>query len=160
MTQHLMSMGEYKCKIKPAEFFDIAALQGFYGLEIGGLTGKNDFVRKYWENIALKLTLRDSIEKLLTKRDNIRVVDLGCGSGEGFELLTHIPASQSFSSGKQCFILSPDQISYTGVDISGSMVQQGRKNYENQYNVRFEQADLNEGHRLGAAGAVGSRASR
>lgn len=148
MTPYLRCMGEDKYKIKPAEFFDIAALQGFYGLESSGLTGKKDFVRKYWEDIAIKLTVRGSIEKLLTKRDIIRVVDLGCGGGEGFELLTHIPPSQPFRSGKQCFILSPDQISYTGVDISGSMVSQGRKNYEKYNNVRFEQADLNKGFPL------------
>jgi SAM-dependent methyltransferase len=141
-------MGEDKCKIKPAEFFDIAAIQGFYGLESSGLTGKKDFVRKYWEDITIKLSVRGSIEKLLTKRYNIRVVDLGCGSGEGFELLTHIPASRPFILGKQCFILSPGQISYTGVDISGSMVAQGRRNYGNHKNVRFEQADLNKGFPL------------
>ncbi|MCE8423975.1 MAG: class I SAM-dependent methyltransferase [Candidatus Methanoperedens sp.] len=141
-------MGEDKCKIKPAEFFDIAAIQGFYGLERSGLTGKKDYVRKYWEDITIKLSVRGSIEKLLTKRDNIRVVDLGCGSGEGFELLTHIPASRPFISGKQSFMLSPDQISYTGVDISGSMVQQGRRNYGNHKNVRFEQADLDKGFPL------------
>ncbi len=133
------------CKIKPAEFYDVAAQQGFYGLERGGLTGKKDNVRKYWEDIVIKLTVRGSIDKLLIKKNKIRVVDLGCGSGEGFELLTHVPVCQPLSSGKQCFVLSPDQISYTGVDISESMVQQGRKNYENLNNVQFEQADLNRG---------------
>lgn len=72
---------EDKCKIKPAEFFDIAAQQGFYGLERGGPTGKKDYVRKYWEDIAIKLTVYNSIEKLLTKRNDIRVADLGCGHG-------------------------------------------------------------------------------
>jgi SAM-dependent methyltransferase len=139
---------EDKCKIKPAEFFDIAAQQGFYGLERGGLTGKKDYVRKYWEDIVIKLTVRNSIEKLLTKRNDIRVNDLGCGSGEGFELLTHIPFSQSLSPGKQSFVLSADQISYTGVDISDSMIQQGRQNYENLNNVRLEYADLNKGFPL------------
>ena len=136
------------CRIRPAELYDIAAQQGFYGLERGGLTGKKDNVRKYWEDIVIKLTLRSSIEKLLTKKDEIHVVDLGCGSGEGFELLTHIPVFQPLYSGKKCFVLSPDQVSYTGIDISASMIQQGRKNYENQNNVQFEQADLNKGFPL------------
>ncbi len=137
-----------KCKIEPAEFFDIAAQQGFYGLEYSGLTGKKDYVRKYWEDIAIKLTIRSSIQKLLTKGSDIRVIDLGCGSGEGFELLTHIPVNQPLSPGKQSFVLSSDQISYTGIDISDSMIQQGRKNYENLNNVRFEHADLNRGFPL------------
>lgn len=135
-------------KIKPAEFYDIAAQWGYYGLEKGGLTGKKDYVRKYWEDIVIKLTVRSAIEKLLTARDSIRVIDLGCGSGEGFDLLTHVPVSQPLSPGKQSFVLSPEQISYTGVDISESMIQQGRKNYETRNNVRFEKADLNRGFPL------------
>jgi SAM-dependent methyltransferase len=135
-------------KIKPTEFFDIAAQQGFYGLERGGLIGKKDYVRKYWEDITIKLAVRSSIEKLLTTRNEIRIIDFGCGSGEGFELLTHVPVSKPLSSGQKCFVLSPDQISYTGVDVSESMIQQGRKNYENRNNVRFEQADLNKGFPL------------
>jgi hypothetical protein len=47
---------KFKSKIKPSEFFDIAAQQGFYGLESGGLTGKKDYVRKFWEDIAIKST--------------------------------------------------------------------------------------------------------
>ncbi|MDO8725422.1 MAG: class I SAM-dependent methyltransferase [Candidatus Methanoperedens sp.] len=135
-------------KIEPAEFYDVAAQVGFYGLEKGGLTGKKDYARKYWEDIIIKSTIRSPIEKLLAKKSDIHVIDLGCGSGEGFELLSHVPVSQPLSSGKQCFVLSPDQISYTGIDVSDSMVQQGRKNYENRNNVWFEQADLNRGFPL------------
>ncbi len=40
--------------------------------------------------IEIKLTVRNSIEKFLTKRNDIRVIDLGRGSREGFELLTRI----------------------------------------------------------------------
>ncbi len=148
-AQVLNSIKKDECKINPAEFFDIAAQQGFYGLERSDLRGKKDNVRKYWEDIAIKLTVRNPVYKLLAKKVGIRVVDLGCGSGEGFELLTHIPVSQPLSPGKKCFVLSSGQISsYIGIDISGSMVSQGRKNYENQNNVRFEQADLNKGFPL------------
>lgn len=141
-------MNNEKCKIEPSEFFDIAVEQGFYGIEKGGFSGKYDNVRKYWEDIITKLVIRDSIEKILEKKDNIRIIDLGCGSGEGFELLTHIPVSNPIYN-KLHFTLSPDQISsYVGVDICGSMVDQGRKNYQNKDNVRFEQVDLNKGSQL------------
>jgi SAM-dependent methyltransferase len=142
-------MEKGKCIIRPAEFFDVAAQQGFYGLEAGGLTGKKDNVRKYWEDVITKLTIKSSIEKLLAKRKYIRIVDLGCGSGEGFELLTHIPSSEHPHTSTQSFTLAPNQISYyLGVDISGSMIQQGRKNYEGMENVEFEQVDLNKGFQL------------
>ncbi len=136
-------------KVRPAEFYDIAVQQGFYGLGKEGLVGKNDNVRKYWEDISTKLTVRSSVEQLLNRKNDIRIVDLGCGSGEGFELLTHIPISQPSNCKKQCFTLSSENISsYIGVDISDYMILQGRKNYENQKNVRFENADLNKGFPL------------
>lgn len=142
-------MEKGKCIIRPAEFFDVAAQQGFYGLEAGGLTGKKDNVRKYWEDVVTKLTIKGSIEKLLANRTDIHIVDLGCGSGEGFELLTHIPSSEHPRTSTQSFTLAPNQISYyLGVDISGSMIQQGRKNYEGMENVEFEQIDLNKGFQL------------
>lgn len=147
-----MKKEQGSCKIQPAEFYDIAAQQGFYGLAISGLAGKHDNVRKYWEDIAIKLTVRESIEKLLEKKNKIRIVDLGCGSGEGYELLTHIPVSKHLDSEKgkgKGFALSPDQIStYIGIDVSGSMVEQGRKIYEGKDNVKFEQVDLNKGFHL------------
>ena len=62
-------------KIKPAEFYDIAAQVGFYGLEEGGLAGKKDYVRKYWEDIVIKSTMRSPIEKLLERKGVIRVID-------------------------------------------------------------------------------------
>ena len=136
-------------KIKSAEFYDIAAKRGFYGLETGGLTGKMDNVRKYWEDVVIKLTIRNSVEKVLARKSEIRIIDFGCGSGEGFELLTHIPVSQPYGPENRSFILSPDMIlSYIGVDISAHMIQQGRHNYQNRNNIRFELADLNKGFPL------------
>ena len=61
-------MNKEKCKVKPSEFFDIAVEQGFYGVEKGGIVGKYDNVRRYWEDIITKLIIRDSIEKILEKK--------------------------------------------------------------------------------------------
>ena len=75
------------------EFYEAAVRQGFYGIDAGGLFGKKDNVRKYWEDVFIKLSLRDAVTALLAEKNALRIVDLGAGSGEGLELLTHIPAA-------------------------------------------------------------------
>ena len=128
------------------EFYETAVQMGFYGIERGGLFGKKDNVRKYWEDISVKLAIRPAIEKLLQKNDRIRIADLGCGSGEGYELLTHIPVENSMWSPRKAFLLSNHQIGrYVGLDVSPSMIEQGRVNYKHLPNVEFLQADLSKG---------------
>ncbi|MCK6613875.1 MAG: class I SAM-dependent methyltransferase [Ignavibacteriaceae bacterium] len=124
------------------EFFDIAARQGFYGLEKGGLYGKKDNVRKYWEDISIKINIREFISRVLERKDKLRIADLGCGSGEGYELITHLPfETMSAEAGE--FVLRPEDIElYLGVDISVAMIEAGRKNYEGKPQVEFMQADL------------------
>lgn len=128
------------------EFYETAVQRGFYGVERSGLIGKKDNVRKYWEDISIKFAIRDIIEKILVGKKKIRVVDLGCGSGEGFELLTHIPVKDHVSSTHKDFLLNHDEIKqYTGFDISESMIGQGKMNYSEYKNILFEQCDLSKG---------------
>lgn len=128
------------------EFYESAVQLGFYGVDRSGLTGKKDNVRKYWEDISIKLTLRPVIEKILERKKRIRVVDLGCGGGEGVELLTHIPVKDHVGSVDRDFVLSPGDIEeYRGLDISASMIEQGKRNYSGVPNIIFEQRDLSGG---------------
>lgn len=124
------------------EFFEVAAQQGFYGLERGGLFGKKDNVRKYWEDISIKTTMRRPVFDILNRKEKLSILDLGCGSGEGYELLTHIPPINK-TTVQRDFILSPEQIEkYLGVDISPAMIKEGQKNYEGKENISFIQGDL------------------
>ncbi len=127
------------------EFFEAAVRAGFYGIERGGLFGKKDNVRKYWEDTFIKSAVRPSIQNLLGLHERLRIVDLGAGSGEGLELLAHIPPSHPVKA--QCpFVLDYPRIeTYHGLDISPSMVQQGRANYGHRTYVRFDEADLSQG---------------
>ena len=92
------------------EFFETAVSLGFYGADTSGIFGKKDNVRKYWEDMFIKLMLRPFIEKLLEKRDMLRVVDMGCGSGEGFKLLTHIPVGVKVEGIEKGFLIRPKHI--------------------------------------------------
>lgn len=128
------------------EFYETAVKLGFYGLDKGNLFGKKDNIRKYWEDVFIKLFLRPYIEKILEVKERIRVVDIGCGSGEGFELLTHIPKKSYEASDDEYFLLSTDQIEkYKGYDISPLMILQGQKNYSGYNNVEFIRHDLSKG---------------
>ncbi len=130
------------------EFYEIAVKAGFYGIERSGLFGKKDNVRKYWEDVFVKTALRPSLEALFATRDKLRIVDLGAGSGEGLELLTHIPPAQPVKSPRP-FLLSEDRIEvYEGVDLSPAMVAQGKQNYQGKDYVNFQEADLSMGFPL------------
>lgn len=131
------------------EFFETAAKLGFYGLERGGLAGKKDNVRKYWEDTTIKLLLRPAIERLLQGKPQLRVVDVGCGSGEGFELLTHIPCPEKAHPPYQGFLLWRGSIeAYMGLDISPGMLEQGRRNYPDVPEIQFIPHDLSKGFPL------------
>jgi SAM-dependent methyltransferase len=135
--------------IERTEFYEIAVGAGFYGPDDSSLTGKKDNVRKYWEDISIKLCLRDVLEKLLAKRRKLRVVDLGCGSGEGFELLTHVPARPHGARHERDFLVLPSELeTYVGLDLSPGMVAQGRQNHAAYAQVQFAEADLARGFPL------------
>lgn len=123
------------------EFFETAVKLGYYGEEKGGLFGKKDNARKYWEDVAIKNLLKPLITDLLNNKEKIRITDFGCGSGEGYELITHILSANNIS--KRDFLLNPDQIEfYLGLDISESMINMGNSIYSRNKNMKFIKADL------------------
>lgn len=135
-----------KWKPNRTEFYESAVSMGFYGREDSGLTGKKDNVRKFWEDVFVKLVCRPFIENRPPDDKKMRILDLGSGSGEGFELLTHIPPSKPGTNMHNDFILKPGDIEhYVGLDISPSMIAQGRANYRDLGNVGFEYANLEDG---------------
>ena len=62
--------------MRRTEFFEAAVRAGFYGIERGGLFGKKDNVRKYWEDAFVKAAVRPSIESLLAANDRLRIVEV------------------------------------------------------------------------------------
>jgi SAM-dependent methyltransferase len=128
------------------EFYESAVSMGFYGNADGGLVGKKDNVRKYWEDIFIKLVCRPFVQNLLKVQNSIRVLDLGAGSGEGFEILTHIPPAHPVDTELKDFVLKPNDIEhYIGLDVSPAMIAQGRANYRGMRNISFEPCDLEAG---------------
>jgi len=128
---------------------------GHYGKNVGGLSGKYDNVRTYWEDELTRRQIRPFVKAALRSCGpgrGLRVLDLGCGAGQGLELLTRIPEKDLNMDDAPRYVLPAGRVgSYLGLDLSSAMVEQGRENHSDQGRVRFLQADLDEG--LGPAAA-------
>jgi SAM-dependent methyltransferase len=121
-----------------------------YGRNTGGLFGKNDNVRRLWEDRINRYAVGEFLARLVAKKrqtgSRIRVIDLGCGSGEGYEILTQAQDTIPSLSHQDVSVL-PDSLleAYRGVDINAAMLRQARHNYQGNAKLRFDTADLNDG---------------
>ncbi|MBX3214998.1 MAG: class I SAM-dependent methyltransferase [Labilithrix sp.] len=124
--------------------------RGFYGKNMGGLFGKYDNVRAHWEDamtrVALRPFVRERVERCVKAGRGVRILDLGCGAGQGYEQLIRIDSRDLDLADEHRYVLRPEQIElYYGLDLSDAMVEKGRENYHGLPSVRFDVADLREG---------------
>jgi len=113
----------------------------------GGLLGKYDNVRRFWEDEQLGLYLRPYLERLIDRKkkraEGLRVLDLGCGSGDGFEFLTSIKSNSSISEHKAA-VIQPEVLElYKGIDINEGLLRQAQVTYRGRQNMVFTLSDLN-----------------
>ena len=75
------------------EAYGEAVKSGLYAKKTG-LVGKYDNVRRYWEDEITRLFLRRHLQKLIERCQasmrRLRILDLGCGSADGYELLAGV----------------------------------------------------------------------
>src|SRR5690606_24250098 len=81
MSNDAVSMGE--------RTYAETVARGFYGKNVGGLSGKYDNVRAHWEDamtrVALRPFVRETVAQCTRARRGVRILDLGCGAGQGYE---------------------------------------------------------------------------
>ncbi|MEM8779254.1 MAG: class I SAM-dependent methyltransferase [Cyanobacteria bacterium P01_G01_bin.49] len=127
-----------------------AVKEGKYDLYVGNLFGKYDNVRTYWEDqltrIVLRPFLREMVENQRSRHQGVRIVDLGCGAGQGYDILTKIDYNDLDLGLQHKRVLPTDDLSlFLGLDISQAMVEKGQALFSNSPFVQFKQADLSEG---------------
>lgn len=127
-----------------------AVREGKYDLYVGNLFGKYDNVRTYWEDqltrIALRPFLRQVVESKREAGQKVSIVDLGCGAGQGYQILTRIDRRDLDLGLQHQRVLPEDDIAtYLGLDISQAMVEKGQALFADKPQVQFAQADLREG---------------
>ena len=136
------------------EAYSEAVKSGLYAKK-SGLVGKYDNVRRYWEDEVTRHFLRPHLWKL-TERNRqmmrrIRILDLGCGSADGFELLTGVRHRDTGLKQVEVDALTPEILGlYKGIDLSKDLLDQARGIYGDNPKIVFEQADFTEGLPLAA----------
>jgi len=115
-----------------------------------GLLGKYDNVRRFWEDQVTGIFLRPSLNKLMEYKrqhmDRIRILDLGCGSGDGYDLLMGVTAKDPDIYEHIIAVITPDMLrEYIGLDVNEDLLKQAETYHGNNPKVRFIHDDLSNG---------------
>lgn len=134
---------------KDKEAYNQAANSGRYARQIG-IFGKYDNVRVYWEDRITRIFLRPFLDALVQRRNEelkrIRILDMGCGGGDGYELLMSMVVKDPGIQEYEVKIISPDLLSlYKGIDINETLLRQARERFGDNQKIEFEQGDLSKG---------------
>jgi SAM-dependent methyltransferase len=126
-----------------------AVKSGLYAKKTG-LVGKYDNVRRYWEDEITRTFLRPHLHKLIersrARMRRLRIMDLGCGSADGFELLMGVRDRDADLHDVEVNLLAPEVMGlYKGVDLNKDLLAQARTIYGEDQKLQFAQADFTKG---------------
>lgn len=112
-----------------------------------GLLGKYDNVRVYWEDWVTAYFITPFLEELVTEGKSrgrgLRILDLGCGSGDGYELLARLPASRvTWADSHPALLGAGVSDYYLGLDLNEELLAAGRATYGIPGKVEFARADF------------------
>lgn len=129
--------------------YDQAAGTGKYD-KTSGLSGKYDNVRRFWEDQLTGMFLRPVLNELVDYKrkrlERLRILDLGCGSGDGFDLIMSVTSKDPALYDYIYQAITQDMFQdYLGLDINENLLDQARGYYGDNPKMRFEKADLGKG---------------
>jgi len=130
------------------EAYTEAVKSGLYAKR-SGLVGKYDNVRRYWEDEITRHFLYPHLRKLIERGQSlmrrIRILDLGCGSADGYELLTGVRDRDANLQVDKVDLLRSDVVGlYKGIDLNEDLLQQARAIYGDNPKMVFEQGDFTQ----------------
>lgn len=126
-----------------------AVKSGLYDKK-SGLVGKYDNVRKYWEDEITRMFIQPHLNTLIehTRQQSrrLRILDIGCGSADGFELLSGIRCHKANLQDVETELITPGILGkYRGVDLNEDLLNQARAIYGNNPKMEFAKGDFTEG---------------
>lgn len=103
---------------------------------------RRDAVKILWEEPATR-TLLDEVVGRLADNTMMRVLDVGCGAGDGLSLLRSAPGCRQRT-------LAPTGFNYVGLDFDEQLLDAARLLHGDADNVRFVHGDVRDGVPAGA----------
>ncbi len=118
--------------------------------KVSGLLGKYDNVRKYWEDqvtgIYLRPCLNNLVERKRDRLERLRILDLGCGSGDGYDLIMGVTRKDPGIYEYVTATITDDMLKeYVGMDINVDLLRQAEECYGSNPKMRFLQGDMSNG---------------
>lgn len=115
-----------------------------------GLSGKYDNVRRFWEDEVTRLFLRSSLKEIVDEKagklQRLRILDLGCGGGDGYDLLTGITAKDVGIYEYAVTLINQDLLGfYKGIDLNIDLISQAVEMYGSNDKIVFTPGDISTG---------------
>ncbi len=115
-----------------------------------GLSGKYDNVRKYWEYEITRQYIRPFLQRLINQKKKslrrLRILDLGCGSADGYELLAGIRYRYPGLQEVEVNVLTEEILGqYTGVELNDDLIKQAEEIYGYNPKMKFRKGDFTKG---------------
>ena len=83
------------------------------------------------------------VEQKKAHLERLRVLDLGCGSGDGYDLIMGVTAKDPGIYEYITAVITPDMLEeYAGIEINDELIKQAEADYGHYPKVRFIQDDL------------------
>jgi len=128
--------------------YDEAVKTGQYE-KVTGLKGKYDNVRRLWEDEVIRLFLQPYLQRLVDREKQrgkgLRILDLGCGSGDGYELLADVKRGGMGLSNHTNIAIEPGLLEfYKGIDLNPGLIAQANTVYGYNHNMAFVEGDFNQ----------------
>lgn len=115
-----------------------------------GLTGKYDNVRRFWEDEVSRIFLYPYLKKFMENcfrlSKPLRILDLGCGAGDGYEFLTSLRKKDCPLHKVSHPLITTNMIKYyLGLDLNQDLLNQASQSFGNQHHIDFKQGDFSNG---------------
>lgn len=130
-----------------------AVASGKYNRE-SGLRRKYDHVRVKWEDYVTRRSLQRMIEQRVQQyrreERGIRILDLGCGSGDGYEMLMEIDRVDADLQVTDTKLIGDENLElYKGIEINRDLLNQNAERWGENPKMISDYGDFSQGLPVG-----------